>query len=115
MLLADGVEAASRAMKDPTYNKLENLINRMIDDHISEGQLNNCPLTFRHIQIIKESFLSILVGVYHSRVEYPEDKKLKTKKAVKKKENSSDDSGKEESSSNQKEEVDNPKGDTSKE
>lgn len=115
LLLADGVEAASRAMKDPTYNKLENLINRMIDDHISEGQLNNCPLTFRHIQIIKESFLSILVGVYHSRVEYPEDKKLKTKKAVKKKENSSDDSGKEESSSNQKEEVDNPKGDTSKE
>ena len=115
LLLADGVEAASRAMKDPTYNKLENLINRMIDDHISEGQLNNCPLTFRHIQIIKESFLSILVGVYHSRVEYPEDKKLKTKKAVKKKENSSDDSGKEESSSNQKEEVDNPKDDTSKE
>ena len=115
LLLADGVEAASRAMKDPTYNKLENLINRMIDDHISEGQLNNCPLTFRHIQIIKESFLSILVGVYHSRVEYPEDKKLKTKKAVKKKENSSDDSGKEEGSSNQKEEVDNPKGDTSKE
>ncbi len=115
LLLADGVEAASRAMKDPTYNKLENLINRMIDDHISEGQLNNCPLTFRHIQIIKESFLSILVGVYHSRVEYPEDKKLKTKKAVKKKENSSDDSGKEEGSSNQNEEVDNSKGDTSKE
>lgn len=75
LLLADGVEAASRAMKDPNYNKLESLINRMVDDHISEGQLSNCPLTFRQIQIIKESFLSILMGVYHSRVEYPEEKK----------------------------------------
>lgn len=77
LLLADGVEAASRAMKDPTYNKLESLINRMVDDNISEGQLSNCPLTFRQIQIIKESFLSILVGVYHSRIEYPEEKKKK--------------------------------------
>ncbi|MEX0719306.1 MAG: HDIG domain-containing metalloprotein [Balneolaceae bacterium] len=75
LLLADGVEAASRAMKNPTYSKLENLVNRMIDDRVTEGQLSHCPLTFRHLQIIKESFMNILVGVYHSRVEYPEDKK----------------------------------------
>ncbi|NBC27174.1 MAG: HDIG domain-containing protein [Bacteroidetes bacterium] len=80
LLLADGVEAASRAMKNPTYNKLESLINRLVEDHISEGQLDNCPLTFRHIQIIKETFLSILVGVYHSRVEYPEDEEQSAKK-----------------------------------
>lgn len=112
LLLADGVEAASRAMKDPTYNKLENLINRMIEDHISDGQLSNCPLTFRHIQIIKESFLSILVGVYHSRVEYPDDKKLKTKKAAKKKENSSDKSDKEAEQPKQPEVEENPKNDS---
>lgn len=75
LLLADGIEAASRAMKNPTYSKLENLVNRMVDDRVNEGQLSHCPLTFRHLQIIKESFLNILVGVYHSRVEYPEDKK----------------------------------------
>lgn len=91
LLLADGVEAASRSMKDPTYNKLENLINRMIDDHISDGQLSNCPLTFRHIKIIKESFLTILVGVYHSRVEYPEEKKKKKKSGTHKKETASND------------------------
>ncbi|REL37564.1 HDIG domain-containing protein [Rhodohalobacter sp. SW132] len=90
LLLADGVEAASRAMKNPTYNKLENLINRMVDDHISEGQLDACPLTFRHIQIIKETFLSILVGVYHSRVEYPEDDELKSKKVIKRHQDSSE-------------------------
>jgi len=84
LLLADGVEAASRAMKDPSYTKLESLITRMADDHISAGQLSNCPLTFRQIQIIKESFLSILVGVYHSRIEYPDDKKDSSKKENKK-------------------------------
>lgn len=93
LLLADGIEAASRAMKNPTYSKLESLINKIVDDHISEGQLDNCPLTFRHIQVIKETFLSILVGVYHSRVEYPEDEELKSKKVInrKKKQKESDD------------------------
>lgn len=78
LLLADGIEAASRAMKNPTYSKLENLVNRMVDDRVSEGQLSHCPLTFRDLQVIKESFISILVGVYHSRIEYPnEDKTTK--------------------------------------
>lgn len=92
LLLADGIEAASRSMKDPTYAKLETLINKMVEDHIHDGQLSNCPLTFRQIQIIKTTFLNILVGVYHSRIEYPEDKKdgqaqlsdKKEKKEVKK-------------------------------
>ncbi|MBD3615153.1 MAG: HDIG domain-containing protein [Gracilimonas sp.] len=74
LLLADGIEAASRSMKNPTYSKLENLVNRMVDDRVAEGQLSHSPLTFRHLQVIKETFLNILVGVYHSRVEYPEDK-----------------------------------------
>ena len=86
LLLADSVEAASRAMKNPNYNKLETLIDRITEDHISEGQLDDCPLTFRHIQIIKETFLSILVGVYHSRVEYPDDDELKSKKMARKRE-----------------------------
>lgn len=75
LLLADGIEAASRAMKNPTYSKLENLVNRMVDDRVSEGQLSHCPLTFRDLQVIKDSFISILVGVYHSRIEYPDEEK----------------------------------------
>jgi putative nucleotidyltransferase with HDIG domain len=91
LLLADSVEAASRAMKNPNYNKLETLIDRITNDHISEGQLDNCPLTFRHIQIIKETFLSILVGVYHSRVEYPDDDELKSKKMARRREEKASD------------------------
>ncbi|MGF1669596.1 MAG: HD family phosphohydrolase [Balneolaceae bacterium] len=81
MLLADGIEAASRSMKDPTYSKLESLIDRMVDNNISDNQLNDCPLTFQQIKIIKNSFLNILVGVYHKRVEYPEDKKREEEKS----------------------------------
>ncbi len=83
LLMADGIEAASRAMKNPTYSKLENLVNRMVDDRVSEGQLSHCPLTFRDLQIIKETFLNILVGVYHSRIEYPEDQKREKEEAEK--------------------------------
>jgi hypothetical protein len=85
LLLADGIEAASRAMKNPTYSKLENLVNRMVDDRVAEGQLSHCPLTFRHLQVIKETFLNILVGVYHSRVEYPEDKEQDNEEKAKEK------------------------------
>lgn len=79
LLLADGVEAASRAMKDPHYQKLENLINKIVDDRVYEGQLGKTPLTFQDLKIIKDTFLNILVGIYHSRVEYPEDKKSDSK------------------------------------
>lgn len=71
LLLADCIEASARAMSEPSYQKLENLVNRMIDERVDEGQLNNCYLTFQDLRIIKESFLSILVGVYHSRIKYP--------------------------------------------
>jgi len=79
LLLADGIEAASRAMKNPNYSKLETLVNRMVDDRVAEGQLSQCPLTFQDLHSIKEAFLNILVGVYHNRIEYPEEKKVAKK------------------------------------
>jgi putative nucleotidyltransferase with HDIG domain len=84
LLLADCIEASSRAMKDPNYQKLENLIDRMIDERVNEGQLSKTPLTFQDIRTIKETFLNILVGIYHSRVEYPDDEKEEKKKAPEK-------------------------------
>ncbi|HKJ31016.1 MAG TPA: HDIG domain-containing protein [Balneolales bacterium] len=71
VMLADGVEASSRAMTDPNYQKLDNLVNRIVDERLNEGQLNNCPLTFKDLQKIKDTFLNILVGMYHGRVKYP--------------------------------------------
>ena len=71
LLLADGVEAASRSMSDHSYSKLENLVNRMVDDRLAEGQLNNCALTLKDLNIIKDVFTRILQGMYHGRVKYP--------------------------------------------
>ena len=71
LLLADCIEASSRSMKEPSYQKLEKLVNRMVEDRVDEGQLNNTPLTFQELRIIKENFLKILVGMYHGRVKYP--------------------------------------------
>ncbi len=88
MMLADGIEAASRSMKDHSYSKLNTLINRMIEINISDNQLNHCPLTFSQIEIIKQAFLNILVGVYHKRIEYPDDKKKQDEKNKKTEENS---------------------------
>lgn len=84
LLLADCIEASSRAMKDPNYQKLENLIDRMIDERVNEGQLSKTPLTFQDIRTIKETFLNILVGIYHSRVEYPDDEKEEEKETEEK-------------------------------
>lgn len=75
MMLADGIEAASRSMRDPGYSKLNTLINRMVENSISDNQLNHSPLTFSQLEIIKQAFLNILVGVYHKRIEYPDEKK----------------------------------------
>ncbi len=71
LLLADGVEAASRSMSDHSYQKLENLVNRLVDDRLTEGQLNNCALTLKDLKVIKDVFTRILQGMYHGRIKYP--------------------------------------------
>ena len=77
VMLADAVEAASRTLKSFNYNKLLQLINTLIDERYDEGQLSQSPLTLRDITLIKQAFLNLLVGVYHSRQVYPKssDKK----------------------------------------
>ncbi len=71
LLLADSVEASARTLSDPSYSRLESHIERIVDERLQEGQLNECPLTFEDLKKIKQAFLTILVGVYHSRIRYP--------------------------------------------
>ncbi len=71
VMLADGVEASCRSMTEPTYARIDNLVSNIIDQRLKEGQLNDCPLTFKDLQEIKKRFMNILVGMYHGRVKYP--------------------------------------------
>lgn len=71
LLLADSTEAACRSLDDPTENNLRKLVESIFQRHIETGQLDDTDLTFREIGAIKEKFMTMLVGVYHSRVKYP--------------------------------------------
>ena len=72
LMLADSVEAASRSLDDPSPRRLENLIELLISERIDDGQLDNTDLTFRDLRQIKDTFLKMLLGIYHVRVKYPD-------------------------------------------
>ena len=74
-MLADTVEASTKAIEDPTPKKLEDKIDETIKKRFIEGELDECELTLRDLTRIKKSFLKILVGIYHQRIKYPEEKK----------------------------------------
>ncbi|MDW8799810.1 HD family phosphohydrolase [Clostridium sp. A1-XYC3] len=76
IMLADSVEAAVRSINEPTKGKIEEMVNNIIKDRLNEGQLDNCDLTLRDLNKIRESFLKVLTGIYHQRIEYPEDKSV---------------------------------------
>ena len=72
--LADSVEAASRTLQNPTPANLEELVRRIINNKFIDGQLDECNLTLKDLNIIAATFTKVLTGVYHTRVQYPNDK-----------------------------------------
>lgn len=70
-MLADAVEAASRTLEDPKPARINNLIQRIINDRFESGELNECPLTLRDLAKIKDAFSQILIGTFHHRISYP--------------------------------------------
>lgn len=73
VLLADSVEAASRTLGGPTPSSIQGLVKKVINNKFIDGQLDECELTLKDLEKIAEVFTHILTGIYHSRVEYPED------------------------------------------
>ena len=72
LMLADSVEAASRSLSQYTEEGIRSLINKIVDGIVSEGLLNDTPLTFRDIQETKEVFFLKLKTMYHARIAYPD-------------------------------------------
>jgi hypothetical protein len=72
VMLADAVEAATRAIEDPTPAKLETQIDEIIKSRFIEGELDDCDLTLKDLIKIKHSFLKTLVGIHHHRIRYPD-------------------------------------------
>ena len=74
VMLADTIEAQSRTIKKPSVQKFEKMVWDAIMHKVSRKQMSNTELSFRDIEIIKNSFIQILAGQFHSRIEYPDQK-----------------------------------------
>jgi cyclic-di-AMP phosphodiesterase PgpH len=71
LLLADAVEAAARTLDSPTPPKIQGMIDRIISDALSDGQLDSSELTFRELDRIGTAFLWVLTNMHHHRIDYP--------------------------------------------
>ena len=72
--IADSVEAAVRSMKHPTKEKIEALVKSIIHDRIKDNQFSECDITFKELEKVEKSLCQTLNGIFHSRIEYPDEK-----------------------------------------
>ncbi len=73
LMLADEVEAASRANRPRSVEEIQELVDGLVRSRVEDGQLDGSDLTLRDLQKVRETFVSILQGIYHPRIKYPED------------------------------------------
>ncbi len=72
IMLADKLEAATRTLRRPDERNIRALIGRIVNSVIADGQFSECPLNLKEIQKITETFVQVLLGIYHQRIEYAE-------------------------------------------
>jgi membrane-associated HD superfamily phosphohydrolase len=77
VMLADTVEAAAKTLKSPTPGRMRKLVGDLVEKRFLEGELEDCDLTMRDLKGIIDGFVSVLIGIYHERIEYPETDKNK--------------------------------------
>jgi len=70
-MLADGVEASAHVLNDPTPQKIREVIDHIVRQRIEQGQLREAPLTLKQLEVVKEQFARVLIGMYHHRIDYP--------------------------------------------
>lgn len=78
VMLADACESTVRSMTDADPQKIENVINNLINVRMDNGELDDSPITLKDIKNIKESFKNILVGQHHKRIRYPKQDELES-------------------------------------
>jgi hypothetical protein len=74
LMIADAMESATRAMTDPTPGRIETLVRTITRKRLTDGQFDQCQLTFGELGLIEESVISRLCAIHHSRISYPTEK-----------------------------------------
>lgn len=82
LMLADGIEAACRTIPEPTHDRIQGLVQKMINKVFSSGQLSECDLTLQDLHIIAKCFTRVLTGIYHQRIAYAEPAEKVNEKAL---------------------------------
>ena len=76
LMMADTVEAATKALDEYNDENISKRVNELIDKQVNDGYFRECPITFRDIAMAKQVLIERLKSIYHTRIKYPE---LKTK------------------------------------
>ncbi len=74
VMLADGTEASVRSLVEKNSDTIRVLVDKIVGERLADGQLDESELTLRDVQRIKDAFCELLLGVYHERIPYPEDR-----------------------------------------
>jgi putative nucleotidyltransferase with HDIG domain len=82
LMLADEVEAASRASRPRSPEEIDQLVDNLVRGRVEDGQLDDSDLTLSDLEKVKKTFVSVLQGIYHPRIKYPEDTEEEEKVAV---------------------------------
>ncbi|HAP93703.1 MAG TPA: phosphohydrolase [Desulfotomaculum sp.] len=72
VMLADSVEAAVRSLQNRTHGRVEGMVRKIIKDKLMDGQLDECDLTFKDLDVIAAAFMQVFSGILHARIEYPD-------------------------------------------
>lgn len=81
LMLADGIEAATRTLSEPTLDRIQGLVQKMINKVFASGELNECELTLQDLHVIAKSFTRVLSAIYHQRIAYAEPAEKISEKA----------------------------------
>ncbi|TYP78006.1 HD family phosphohydrolase [Paenibacillus methanolicus] len=79
--IADSVEAAVRSLRSPSVEQVETMIAKIIKGRLDDGQLSDCDLTLKELDKIAQTLKETVIGIFHSRIEYPEEVKSKERLA----------------------------------
>ena len=74
LMLADGVEASVRSLSSRDEASIRAMVSQIIQERLGDGQLNECDITIRDVEQVREAFISQLIGMYHQRIAYPQNK-----------------------------------------
>ena len=74
LMLADGVEASVRSLASHDEPTIRAMVSRIIAERLEDGQFDECELTLRDIEQVREAFVAQLLGMYHQRIAYPQNK-----------------------------------------